>query len=110
MTRKRSAIYFKERLSGREPAKEWIDSLKDKMGKAKIIVRIARAENGNFGDNRSVGGGVFELKIDFGPGYRVYYAFEGNEIILLLLGGDKSSQEVNIEKAKKYWRSHMSKK
>lgn len=108
MTQNRTAIYYKEKTSGREPAKEWIESLKDKMGKASIMVRIARAEKGNFGNSRSLGEGVWELKIDFGPGYRVYYALEGNELILLLLGGNKSSQEKDIERAKKYWRSHTS--
>lgn len=107
MTSLRIAIYYKEVSSGKEPAKEWLFSLKDKMGKAKIMNRISRAESGNFGDHRSVGEGVFELKIDFGPGYRVYYALDGQEIILLLLAGDKSSQSKDIEKSKFYWNQYL---
>lgn len=106
MLQKRWAIYYKDSKSGREPAKEWIASLKDKMGKAKIMARIARAEVGNFGKWRSVGDGVFELKIDYGPGYRIYYALDGNEVILLLVGGDKSTQSKDIKLAKELWMSH----
>lgn len=100
MSQKRQAIYFKDTSTGKEPAKEWIRSLKDNLGKAKILTRIERAENGN------VGAGIFELKIDYGPGYRVYYAFDGHEIILLLVAGDKSTQKNDIEKAKFYWAIH----
>lgn len=106
MTRKRQAIYFRDAETGKEPAKEWIRSLKDNMGKAKILVRIERAENGNFGDHKSVGDGVFELRISFGPGYRVYYSLDGQDLILLLVAGDKSSQQKDIEMAKEYWSDH----
>jgi|SRR5450830_110822 len=81
----------------------WLSDLKDLTGKAKILVRIKRAEQGNFGDHSSVGNGVYEMRIFFGPGYRVYYAEEGNTIYLLLNGGDKSSQRDDIEKAKAIW-------
>ncbi|MFZ4405381.1 MAG: type II toxin-antitoxin system RelE/ParE family toxin, partial [Pseudobdellovibrionaceae bacterium] len=93
-------------VSGKEPAKEWIGSLKDNMGKAKILTRIERAQGGNFGDHESVGGGVFELRISFGPGYRVYYALEGQELILLLVAEDKSTQQKDIAKAKEFWTNH----
>lgn len=106
MVQKRHAIYYKDSVSGKEPAKEWILSLKDNMGKAKILTRIERAERGNFGDHKSLGDGVFELKISFGPGYRVYYALDGVDIILLLIGGDKSSQTKDIGKAKEFWSIH----
>lgn len=106
MSQKRQTIYYKDKTSGKEPAKEWIDSMKDKMGKAKIFTRIGRAENGNLGDHSSVGDGVFELRIDFGPGYRVYFGLEGSELIVLLVVGDKSSQTKDISKAKEFWASH----
>lgn len=110
MIQKRQAAYYKDVSTGKEPAKEWISSLKDIMGKAKILTRIERAESGNFGDHKSVGDGVFELRVSFGPGYRVYYALENNEIILLLVAGDKSTQEKDISRAKEFWNTHKHKK
>ena len=79
---------------------DWINSLKDRAGQAIIAARIRRISKGNFGDSKSVGDGVSELRIDYGPGYRVYFTRRGQEIILLLCGGDKSSQNRDIEAAK----------
>lgn len=79
---------------------EWLRSLDDRQGKAKIIVRLDRLEQGNPGNSRSVGEGVFELKIDFGPGYRVYYVQRGKVLIVILCGGDKSTQSKDIQRAK----------
>ena len=80
----------------------WLKRLRDKEAKARIIRRIDRVKHfGNFGDAESVGGGVYEMKIDYGPGYRLYYAHRNTELILLLLGGDKSTQNRDIAKAKK---------
>jgi putative addiction module killer protein len=107
MLQERTAIYYKDYMTGKEPAKVWLESLKDVFGQAKIYVRIQRAEQGNFGSHRSVGQGVWELKVPVGPGYRVYYALEGSEIILLLLGGDKSTQTKDIAQAKKYLKAHQ---
>ena len=76
------------------------------MGQARIYIRIERAEGGNFGNHRSVGEGVMELKVPVGPGYRVYYALDGTDVILLLMGGEKSTQEKDIAVAKKYWSAH----
>lgn len=71
-------------------------------GTRPILVRIQRLSlTGNFGDAKSVGDGVFEMRIDYGPGYRLYYALRGSELVLLLIGGDKSSQQKDIAKAKK---------
>ena len=84
---------------------KWYNKLKDTAAKARIAVRIRRMELGNFGDAKSVGAGVFELRFDFGPGYRVYYTERNDEIVVLLAGGDKSSQEQDIEKAKKLART-----
>jgi len=79
--------------------REWINSLRDVVGKAKIQVRVDRLVHGNPGEHRSLASGVSELKIDYGPGYRVYYSKRGNRLLLLLLGGDKSTQEKDIRKA-----------
>ncbi len=78
----------------------WLGDLKDKKGRAKILTRIDRLEDGNPGKTRSVGSGVVEMKVDFGPGYRVYYIQRGDLIILLLCGGDKSTQDKDIKRAK----------
>ncbi|NDC58202.1 MAG: type II toxin-antitoxin system RelE/ParE family toxin [Alphaproteobacteria bacterium] len=78
---------------------DWLRSLRDLQGRARIDVRIRRLANGNPGDVRPVGQGVSELRIDFGPGYRVYFAARGDDLILLLAGGDKSSQARDIASA-----------
>lgn len=78
----------------------WLSGLRDKQGRAKILARIDRLEDGNPGKTRSVGTGVVEMKIDFGPGYRVYYIQRGQILILLLCGGDKSTQTNDIQRAK----------
>ena len=77
----------------------WLSALKDKIGRARIIHRIRSAEHGNFGDCEPVGEGVSEMRIHFGPGYRVYYTRRGEVIYLLLLGGDKSTQKRDIKRA-----------
>src|SRR5512139_419977 len=77
----------------------WLSALKDKLGRARIIHRIRSAEHENFGDCEPVGEGVSEMRIHFGPGYRVYYTRRGEVIYLLLLGGDKSSQKRDIKHA-----------
>lgn len=79
----------------------WLKRLKDANARARINLRISRISlTGNFGDVKPVGDGVYEIRVDYGPGYRVYYARCGKEILLLLIGGDKSSQQRDIEKAK----------
>lgn len=88
---------------GNEPLTEWLESIKDRATRARIRGRLRRIEIGNFGDHRSVGGGVFELRLHFGPGYRIYYGQVGDEIILLLAGGAKSTQQRDIRQAKHYW-------
>jgi putative addiction module killer protein len=79
--------------------KEWLLSLRDAKAKARIAARIARAENGNLGDSKPVGEGVSEMRIDYGPGYRVYYRQRGNVLVVLLCGGDKSTQRSDIRRA-----------
>ena len=80
---------------------KWLKRLRDTDAKARINLRIRRiALTGNLGDYKPVGGSVYELRIDYGPGYRLYFTWRGSEIVLLLIGGDKTSQQRDIEKAK----------
>lgn len=88
---------------GRSPFMEWFKELKDDMIKARIRMRLRRLESGNFGDCVPVGEGVIELRIHIGPGYRVYVGRFGMEVVLLLSGGDKSSQAEDIRRAKSMW-------
>lgn len=78
----------------------WFNHLRDNLVKTRIAVRIRCMQLGNVGDAKPVGDGVFELRFDFGPGYRVYYTERDGEIVVLLAGGDKSTQKQDIEKAK----------
>ena len=79
--------------------RDWINSLKDQVGRSRIQIRVDRLANGNPGQHRNLAGGIRELKIDFGPGYRVYYTERGGELIILLAGGDKSTQQQDIKTA-----------
>jgi len=79
---------------------DWFDDLRDANAKARIAVRIDRVKLGNFGDHKLLGDGVWEMRIDYGPGYRVYYCFDGQIVVLLICGGDKRTQNVDITKAK----------
>ncbi|NET71054.1 MAG: type II toxin-antitoxin system RelE/ParE family toxin [Sphaerospermopsis sp. SIO1G2] len=92
--------------NGKSPFEEWLNSLRDRTARAKIKNRLKRVESGNLGNYRAVGEGVCELKIDYGPGYRIYFGQIGLKIILLLCGGDKSTQEQDILTAKEYWREY----
>lgn len=83
-----------------ETFEEWFSGLTDGRARARIDVRIRRLSLGNPGDTRSVGNGVMELKIDYGPGYRVYYVNKGESVVILLAGGDKRTQFKDVEKAK----------
>ncbi|MYC05723.1 MAG: type II toxin-antitoxin system RelE/ParE family toxin [Chloroflexi bacterium] len=78
----------------------WLSGLRDKRVQAQILVRIDRAEEGNFGDRRSVGGGVSELRVNVGQGYRIYYVIRQRRIVILLCGGDKASQQRDIRRAR----------
>ena len=88
---------------GRDPFKEWLANLADRQARARVAVRVQRMAAGNFGDHKPLSDGVWELRIDHGPGYRVYYAQAGRRVLLLLIGGDKRRQQADIETAVRYW-------
>jgi putative addiction module killer protein len=91
---------------GSSPFRVWVDNL-DAQIKARIQARIFRFESGNLGDYKSVGGGVFEARFNFGPGYRLYFGRQESRILLLLLGGDKSKQRRDIKLAKIFWKQYL---
>lgn len=93
--------------TGRDVFGEWLAGLNDNRTRAKIIARIDRLQAGNFGDCRSPRGRLFELRIDWGPGYRVYYAMIGRNCVLLLCGGDKRKQSSDIKRAAEYLRDYL---
>ena len=78
---------------------KWLDNLRDIQAKARVLVRIERLASGNAGDVKPIGEGISEMRIDYGPGYRVYFIKRGNELIILLAGGDKASQSADIKVA-----------
>ena len=97
-----SAVLYKGhafQLAETDEFHRWLGSLTDRRAMARIIDRIKRASNGNFGDAKAVGSGVSEMRIDTGPGYRVYFFRRGKELVILLCGGDKKSQQADIAQA-----------
>lgn len=89
---------------GRDPFMDWLASLADRQARARVLVRVQRMAAGNFGDCKPLAEGVWELRIDHGPGYRVYYARAGKTVLLLLAGGDKRTQQADIDAAVSYWK------
>lgn len=94
-------------LNGRIPIDEWINSFKNSRERARLLKRLDKIQLGNLGDWATVGDSVFELREHFGKGYRIYYGIEESTVILLLCGGDKSSQTKDIKIAKQYWNDFM---
>jgi putative addiction module killer protein len=92
--------------SGKEPFGDWLSRLRDRQAKARVLVRIDRLESGNFGDSKALRSGVHELRIDWGPGYRVYFGRDGNLLVILLVGGDKRTQAADINRAIEYWQDY----
>lgn len=93
---------------GNEPFTLWLTKLRDTVGQKRIFARLRRLEQGNFGDCKPLGDGVYELRLFFGPGYRVYFGEDRSTIVIILCGGDKSTQNQDIETAKTYWRDYLS--
>ena len=91
---------------GRNPFRDWLDTL-DLRVRARIQARVLRFEMGNLGDHKSAGGGVWEARLRFGSGYRIYFGRDGFSIIVLLAGGSKSSQSQDISRAKSFWREYL---
>jgi putative addiction module killer protein len=79
----------------------WLGALRDRKAQARILARIASVRHGNFGDCKSVGGGVSEMRVDVGPGYRAYFTRRGETVYLLLVGGDKSTQAIDVRRAQR---------
>jgi putative addiction module killer protein len=104
-TPKRVITYQKP--NGEEPFTEWLDGLRDTTIQRRILLRIYRLEQGNFGDCKPVGDGVSELRLFFGAGYRVYFGERGGDLVVLLCGGDKSSQDADIQQAKDFWQRYL---
>ena len=88
---------------GTDPYSIWLRGLVDRKARARVVVRVGRMAGGNFGDCKPVGDGVRELRVDWGPGYRVYYAMAGKRLLLLLAGGDKRKQQMDIDTAISRW-------
>ena len=93
--------------SGSVIISDWLARLRDKQARARIAARFLRLAAGNFGDCKPLRGGVWEMRVDWGPGYRVYYAMAGKECVLLLCGGDKRKQAADIERAVAYWKNYQ---
>ncbi len=89
--------------AGHDRFAAWLLSLRDRQARVRIAARLIRLQNGNFGDCRAVGDGVWEQRIDWGPGYRVYYAIAARRIVLLCEGGDKRTQAADIQRAIARW-------
>ncbi len=99
-------LHYYQTSVGRRPFTEWLNGLNDRQARTKIEARLARVAVGNLGDVETVGEGVMEMRIDWGPGYRVYFYRLGQVIILLLCGGDKRTQQKDIRRAKAYFEDY----
>ncbi len=99
-------IYADE--NGSEPFTEWLESLRDPSVRRRILVRLRRVEQGNYGDYKPLQDGIYELRFTFGPGYRVYFAEDGDTVMVILGGGDKSTQNKDIDNAKTRWKEYQS--
>lgn len=104
--RQKNVVVYSQ-SNGKEPFTIWLSGLRDKTTKYRIVKRITQLSEGNPGDYTFVGDGVNELRFFFGTGYRVYFAEHADEIIILLCGGDKSTQPDDIKKAKTYWKEYQ---
>ena len=98
-------LIFRSR-SDDSPYLEWLDTLGWKM-QGRILARVARMKNGQFGDCKAIDRSLYELRLFFGPGYRVYFGEHDGKTVLLLAGGDKSTQSKDIKKAKEYWKTYL---
>jgi len=103
----RTILVYRDK-TGREPFTQWLYGLRDETVRRRILTRLRRLEQDHFGDCRRLREGVLELRLFFGPGYRVYFGEDGNTLVVLLCGGDKSSQGKDIQTAIRYWKEYKS--
>ena len=99
-----------EAPDGKKPFREWLDSLRDWEAQGRILARLERVRLGLLGDCKSVGQGILELRVDTGPGYRVYFGRDGRSLVILLCGGSKASQSKDIVDARARWKDYRRRK
>lgn len=107
-TNRSKKIIVYQNAAGKEPFTDWLSGLRDPTTRRRILRRLHALESGHFGDVRSVGNGINELRFFFGAGYRVYFAEDGETLVILLCGGDKDSQARDIQRARLYWEEYQS--
>jgi putative addiction module killer protein len=100
-------VEFFQDENGETPFVTWLDGLRDAKTRRRILIRLRRLEQGNFGDCKSVGDGLSELRLFFGPGYRIYFGETGGTLVVILSGGDKASQPKDIKRAKALWKEYL---
>lgn len=105
-TQPKEIEYYQTR-EGTIPFREWLAGLKDREAQMRIDARLVRLRSGNPGDVKAVGAGVSELRVDYGPGYRIYFAMAATTLVVLLCGGDKRMQAADIKRAKKFWTDYQ---
>ena len=103
----KTLLVYKDK-NGKEPFTDWLNGLKDAKVRRRILVRLRRLEQGNSGDSKHIRDRLYELRLFFGPGYRVYFGKDGDTVIVLLAGGDKSSQDKDILVSLQYWQDYRS--
>lgn len=106
MTTVKTIIVYQD-TAGHEPFTDWLHGLRDPITRRRILKRLLRMEQGHYGDFKPVGSGVNELRFFFGAGYRVYFAEDGDSIVVLFCGGDKDSQRRDIQQAQAYWQEYQ---
>ncbi len=104
--RKKEVIFYRT-PTGQEPVTDWLNGLRDPVTRRRLLKRFLQLENGHYGDSKPVGEGVKELRFFFGPGYRIYFGEDGDRLVVLLTGGDKSSQQRDIWQAQAYWKEYQ---
>ena len=108
MDAKPIAVEIYQTIDNKRPFSEWLMKLKNVQASARILLRLDRIRQGNLGDHRFIADGMFELRIDLGPGYRVYFGRVSEDCIVVLWGGDKSTQAADIAKALAFWMDYRS--
>jgi len=102
----KSVLVYRTR-EGQLPFDEWLRALRDQQAVARVLARLGRVRRGNLGDCKPVGAGVSELRVDYGPGYRVYFGQQGQTLVILLCGGNKRTQDRDIRQAQLYWADYQ---